>query len=70
MSIKDFLGQIPNSVSGDGKTFVALLKKFLVQFESVTDEKLSNMSVGGAEQLIGAIANRNAFCGRKRYAAE
>lgn len=53
MSIKDFLGQIPNSVSGDGKTFVALLKKFLVQFESVTDEKLSNMSVGGAEQLIG-----------------
>lgn len=53
MSIKDFLNQIPNSVGGDGKTFVAKLKKFLEKFEKETDEKLGNMSVGGAEQLIG-----------------
>lgn len=53
MSIKDFLSRIPNSVSGDGKTFVSLLKQFLVMFENVTDEKLDSMSVGGAEQLIG-----------------
>lgn len=53
MSIKDFLSQIPNSVSGDGKIFVALLKAFLIMFERTTDEKLDNMSVGGAEQLIG-----------------
>ncbi|HJI10388.1 MAG TPA: hypothetical protein OIL90_09750 [Phascolarctobacterium faecium] len=53
MSIKEFLNQIPNAVSGDGKTFVAKLKKFLEKFEKETDEKLDNMSVGGAEQLIG-----------------
>lgn len=53
MGIKDFLSQIPNNVSGDGKTFVAKLKKFLEKFEKETDDKLGNMSVGGAEQLIG-----------------
>ena len=50
------LNIIPNSVSGDGKSFVSKLKNFLRDFSKavnkVIEDKLSNMGEGGAEQLV------------------
>jgi len=50
------LNTIPNSVSGDGKSFVSKLKNFLRDFSKavnkVIEDKLSNMGEGGAEQLV------------------
>lgn len=40
--IKNILRNIPNSVSGDGKTFVAALKNYLTKYGLVTDEKIDN----------------------------
>ena len=40
--IKNILRNIPNSVSGDGKTFVAALKNYLAKYGLVTDEKIDS----------------------------
>lgn len=40
--IKNILRNIPNSVSGDGKTFVAALKNYLTKYGIVTDEKIDS----------------------------
>lgn len=40
--IKNILRNIPNSVSGDGKTFVAALKNYLTKYGLVTDEKIDS----------------------------
>lgn len=40
--IKNILRNIPNSVSGDGKTFVAALKNYLTKYGVVTDEKIDS----------------------------
>lgn len=40
--IKTILRNIPNSVSGDGKTFVAALKNYLTKYGIVTDEKIDS----------------------------
>lgn len=41
-NIKNILRNIPNSVSGDGKTFVAALKNYLTKYGLVTDEKIDS----------------------------
>lgn len=41
-NIKNILRNIPNSVSGDGKTFVAALKNYLTKYGIVTDEKIDS----------------------------
>ena len=40
--IKNILRTIPNSVSGDGKTFVAALKNYLTKYGLVTDERIDS----------------------------
>lgn len=45
--IKNILRNIPNSVSGDGKTFVAALKNYLTKYGLVTDKKID----GALEEL-------------------
>ena len=40
--IKNILRNIPNSVSGDGRTFVAALKNYLTKYGLVTDEKIDS----------------------------
>lgn len=52
-SQKSKLEQIPNSVSGDGKTFVAQLKKFLQAFRDDTDQKIDGIGAGAVEQVFG-----------------
>lgn len=42
MDIQKILQLIPNSVSGDGKTFVAALKNYLTKYGLVTDEKIDS----------------------------
>ena len=42
MDIQKILQLIPNSVSGDGKTFVAALKNYLTKYGIVTDEKIDS----------------------------
>ncbi|MBR1494255.1 MAG: hypothetical protein IJ601_04320 [Acidaminococcaceae bacterium] len=46
------LEQIPNSVSGDGKTFVAQLKKYLQSFRNSTQEKIDGIGAGAVEQVF------------------
>ena len=52
-SQKSKLEQIPNSVSGDGKTFVAQLKKYLQSFRDSTQEKIDGIGAGAVEQVFG-----------------
>ena len=40
--IKRILTNIPNNVSGDGKTFVAALKNYLSKYGLITDEKIDS----------------------------
>lgn len=40
--IKKILTNIPNNVSGDGKTFVAALKNYLSKYGLITDEKIDS----------------------------
>ena len=47
------LEQIPNSVSGDGKTFVAQLKRFLQSFRDDTQKKIDGIGAGAVEQVFG-----------------
>ena len=47
------LEQIPNSVSGDGKSFVAQLKKFLQAFRDDTQDKIDGIGAGAVEQVFG-----------------
>lgn len=42
MDVQKILQLIPNSVSGDGKTFVAALKNYLTKYGLVTDEKIDS----------------------------
>ena len=42
MDVQKILQFIPNSVSGDGKTFVAALKNYLTKYGIVTDEKIDS----------------------------
>lgn len=42
MDVQKILQLIPNSVSGDGKTFVAALKNYLAKYGLVTDEKIDS----------------------------
>lgn len=42
MDIQKILQLIPNSVSGDGKTFVAALKNYLSKYGLITDEKIDS----------------------------
>lgn len=42
MDLQKFLQLIPNSVSGDGKPFVAALKNYLSKYGAVTDEKIDD----------------------------
>lgn len=42
MDVQKILQLIPNSVSGDGKTFVAALKNYLTKYGIVTDEKIDS----------------------------
>lgn len=42
MDVQKILQFIPNSVSGDGKTFVAALKNYLTKYGLVTDEKIDS----------------------------
>lgn len=42
MDVQKILQFIPNSVSGDGKTFVAALKNYLTKYGVVTDEKIDS----------------------------
>lgn len=50
---KPKLEQIPNSVSGDGKTFVSQLKKFLQSFRDDTEERIDGIGAGAVEQVFG-----------------
>lgn len=52
-SQKSKLEQIPNSVSGDGKTFAVQLKKFLQSFRDDTDKKIDGIGAGAVEQVFG-----------------
>lgn len=52
-NLKTKLEQIPNSVSGDGKSFVAQLKRFLKGFRDDTAEKIDNIGAGAVEQVFG-----------------
>ena len=47
------LEQIPNSVSGDGKSFVAQLKKYLQAFRDNTQDKIDSIGAGAVEQVFG-----------------
>ena len=50
-NMKTKLEQIPNSVSGDGKSFVAQLKRFLKGFRDDTEEKIDSIGAGAVEQV-------------------
>ena len=50
---KSKLEQIPNSVSGDGKSFVAQLKKYLQAFRDNTQNKIDSIGAGAVEQVFG-----------------
>ena len=52
-NMKTKLEQIPNSVSGDGKSFVAQLKRFLKGFRDDTEEKIDEIGAGSVEQVFG-----------------
>ena len=47
--VKNILRNIPNSVSGDGKTFVAALKNYLTKYSAITDARIDD-SLGGATE--------------------
>lgn len=49
MDIQKILQLIPNSVSGDGKTFVAALKNYLTKYSAITDARIDD-SLGGATE--------------------
>lgn len=50
MDISKLLQLIPNNVSGDGKSFVAALKKALLSFEQDTDQKIEENNKALTEQ--------------------
>lgn len=56
MSVKDILKLIPNSVLGDGKPFVAALKKFLLAYSTETEKQIEDIVTNldtKPEQVIG-----------------
>jgi len=53
LNLKSKLEQIPNSVSGDGRNFVAQLKQFLKGFRDDTEEKIDSIGAGAVEQVFG-----------------
>lgn len=61
MDLRNFLQLIPNSVSGDGKTFVATLKKMLdsllkeIDKMSVNTEQVSNVSLSEVNRLVDNV---------------
>ena len=52
-NMKAKLEQIPNNVSGDGKSFVTQLKRFLKGFRDDTDKKIDDIGAGAVEQVFG-----------------
>ena len=52
MADRGKLEQIPNSVSGDGKTFVAQLKKFLQSFRDDTEKRIDGIGAGAVAQVF------------------
>ena len=61
MELRDFLQLIPNSVSGDGKSFVATLKKMLdyllkeLDKMSVNTEQVSNVTLTEVNRLVDNV---------------
>jgi hypothetical protein len=51
-NLKSKLEQIPNNVSGDGKSFVAQLKKYLQSFRDDTKNKIDSIGAGAVEQVF------------------
>lgn len=51
--LKTKLEQIPNNVSGDGRNFIAQLKRFLKGFRDDTSEKFDSIGEGAVEQVFG-----------------
>lgn len=49
---KKSLESISNSVSGDGRKFVAELKQYLKSFQFFVDEKIDDIGEGGAAQVV------------------